>query len=51
MKGKIEGKVEGKIEGKIEVAKKLLDTHLSIALISEATGLSLEEIEKIATKQ
>ena len=42
--GKIEGKIEGINEAKIEVAKNLLHLGLSISDISNATGLSEEEI-------
>ncbi len=50
-KGKQEGHKSGLIEGiqknKLEVAKKLLKMKLPIYKISEATGLSKEEIEKL----
>lgn len=38
---------QGKEEGKIEVAKSLLSMNLSIEQISKATGLSVEEIERL----
>lgn len=38
---------EGKLEGKLEIAKNMLMQNLSIAMISECTGLSEEEIEKL----
>ncbi len=38
---------EGKIEGKIEDAKKFKNLGVDIAIISEATGLSKEQIEKM----
>ncbi len=38
---------EGKIEGKIETAKSLKDLGDAIQVISQATGLSEEEIEKL----
>jgi len=41
---------EGKIEGKIEDAKKMLEKKLDISLISEITGLSEEEINKLKDK-
>jgi predicted transposase/invertase (TIGR01784 family) len=34
-------------KGKFEVAKKLKDEGLDIMIISKATGLSVEEIEKL----
>jgi predicted transposase YdaD len=48
--GKMEGRIEGKIEGKIEDAKNMLAKNLSLALIAEITGLSLEEIKAIQAK-
>lgn len=45
--GKEEGKIEGKIEGKLEIAKNLKDRDLSNQEISDITGLSLDEIEKL----
>lgn len=38
---------EGKIEGKIEVAKNLKRLGLEIKKIAEATGLTIDEIEKL----
>lgn len=38
---------EGKIEGKIEVAKNLKKLGLDIKKIAEATGLTIDEIEKL----
>ena len=45
--GKIEGMIEGMIEGKKETALKLRQMGMTIEVISEATGLSKEEIEKL----
>jgi predicted transposase/invertase (TIGR01784 family) len=42
-----EGKAEGRNEKGIEIAKKLLTTNLSVGQISEATGLSIKEIQKL----
>jgi predicted transposase/invertase (TIGR01784 family) len=42
-----EGKVEGKIEGKIEVAKNLISLRLDNETIVKATGLKIEEIERL----
>ena len=38
---------KGRKEGKIEVAKNLLNMNLSTEQISSATGLSVDEIEKL----
>jgi predicted transposase/invertase (TIGR01784 family) len=40
-------KIEGRIERNIEIAKNLLKFGLSLTEISEVTGLSVEEIEKL----
>ena len=45
--GLIEGKKEGKKEGKIEVATNMKNKGLASELISEITGLTIAEIEKI----
>jgi predicted transposase/invertase (TIGR01784 family) len=49
--GKEEGKAEGKAEGErnkqIEIARKLKAKGLSIDLITETTGLSVEEVERL----
>ncbi len=47
LEGKIEGKLEGKLEGKIEVAKKMKLKGISPKDISELTGLTESEIEKL----
>jgi predicted transposase/invertase (TIGR01784 family) len=46
-KGRAEGRIEGRIEGSIEIAKNLLSQNIEINIISNATGLSAEEIEKL----
>ena len=50
-KGKEEGLTTGRAEGQkiksIEIAKNLLKQNLSIQNISQATGLSIDEIEKL----
>lgn len=46
-KAREEGKAEGKAEGKVEMAKKLKDKGVNIDIISETSGLSKEEIEKL----
>ena len=38
---------EGKIEGKLEIAKNMLMQNLSLTMISECTGLSKKDIEKL----
>ena len=49
--GKAQGKVEGLIQGKTEntrkIAKNMLNKEIDISIISEVTGLSIEEIEKL----
>jgi predicted transposase/invertase (TIGR01784 family) len=47
IKGIEKGKQEGKEERNVEIAKKLLKQDLSSEIISNATGLSKEEIEKL----
>ena len=42
-----EGMKKGIEKGKIETAKKMLEKGTDIIFISEVTGLSLEQIEKI----
>ena len=46
-KGIKEGKKEAKKEGKIDVARKLLQQGITIEVISQATGFTKEEIEKL----
>ena len=40
-------KLEGEAKKQIEIAKNMLSKKLSLAMISECTGLSKEEIEKL----
>lgn len=55
--GRLEGIVIGKTEGillgearkQFEIAKKLLDKGLAPLLVSESTGIELQEVEKIAS--
>jgi predicted transposase/invertase (TIGR01784 family) len=42
-----EGMERGKKEGKIEIARNLLTSNISTELISNATGLSIEQIKKL----
>ena len=45
--GKLEGKLEGKQEGKLEIAKALKESGISTKIITEATGLSDVEVNKL----
>ncbi|MBP3596036.1 MAG: PD-(D/E)XK nuclease family transposase [Clostridia bacterium] len=45
--GKQEGLKEGRKEEKIETAKKMLEKNIDILTISEITGLTEEQIEKL----
>jgi predicted transposase/invertase (TIGR01784 family) len=45
--GKEEGRIEGKIEEKRAIAKNLLKENLDLYLIAQATGLTIEEIERL----
>lgn len=47
-KGRAEGVKEGIKEGMKEVAQKMMSKNLPIRQISEITGLSKEEIEKLS---
>ena len=46
-KGKAIGRAEGKKEQKIEIAKNLLKQNVAIDIISNATSLSIAEIEAL----
>ena len=46
-KGRSEGEQAGATQEKIEIAKKLIALGLSVEQITEATGLSPEEIESL----
>ena len=46
-KGRLEGKREGEWENKIAIAKNMLAKDLYISLVSEVTGLSVEEVRKL----
>ena len=46
-KGRQEGRQEGIIESKIIIAKNLLSLGISLEQVATATGLSLEEVEKL----
>ena len=47
MEGLAEGRVEGEIRKQNEIAANMKKLGLDIQLILEATGLTLEEIEKL----
>lgn len=50
--GKAEGRAEGKAEERVSTALKMLARGCdSIEEIAEMTGLSLEEVQKLADKQ
>ena len=44
---KVEGKAEGLAEGKTDVARAMKAKGLETSLISELTGLSVEEIQRL----
>ena len=46
-KGKKEGKKEGEKEAKRKIAKNMLDLKIDIETISQATGLTKEEIQEL----
>jgi predicted transposase/invertase (TIGR01784 family) len=45
------GKAEGKAEGIIDIALRMLSKGMSVAVISEVTGLSVDEIKKLPNYQ
>lgn len=47
LEGHAEGRMEGRAEGKLEDARNLKQLGVSIDIIAQATGLSLEEIEHL----
>ena len=46
-KGIKKGKMEGLKEGKIEIAKNMLKLNVDVNIISQSTGLSIEEIKNL----
>ena len=46
-KGKLEGIKEGELKGKMEAAKRMKEKGTDFNFISEITGLSIKEIEKL----
>lgn len=49
--GRAEGKAEGRAEARTEIAKRMLNMGYSLQFISEATTLSIEQIEKPKAEQ
>ena len=47
VEGRVEGRAEGIIEAKIQIARNMRSMDLDIKMIAEATGLAIEEIEKL----
>ena len=45
--GRAEGREEGRAEEKVEIARKLLEMNSPVNDIAKATGLSIEEIERL----
>lgn len=46
-----EGRAEGRAEARTEIAKRMLNLRYSVQFISEATTLSIEQIEKLKAEQ
>jgi predicted transposase/invertase (TIGR01784 family) len=46
--GEQKGLQKGKLEGKLEVARNLLQEELPIELVVKSTGLSLDEVQRLA---
>ena len=46
-KGKAEGRIEGLKEKSFEIARKLLRMGLSVHVVADTTGLSLNEVEQM----
>jgi len=49
--GRAEGRAEGRSEARTEIAKRMLNMGYSLQFISEATTLSIEQIEKLKAEQ
>lgn len=45
--GRAEGRAKGRAEARTEIAKRMLNMGYSLQFISEATTLSIEQIEKL----
>jgi len=48
---RLTGRNEGKTERNIEIAKNMLNQNMDVNLISNVTGLSIEEIEGLVEKK
>lgn len=46
-----EGRAEGRAEARTEIAKRMLNIGYSLQFISEATTLSIEQIETLKAEQ
>ena len=46
-RGRDLGRLEGRLESRVETARRMLDMSLSPSQISQATGLSLDEVEAL----
>ncbi|MGG1519610.1 Rpn family recombination-promoting nuclease/putative transposase [Paenibacillus oryzisoli] len=46
--GQREGELQGKLKGKLEVASNMLAKGMNIETVSEFTGISIEELKKLA---
>jgi predicted transposase/invertase (TIGR01784 family) len=44
------GRDEGREESKVEIAQRLLNMNLSIEMISQGTGLSIEVLQRLRSK-
>ena len=49
--GRAEGRAKGRAEARTEIAKRMLNMGYSLQFISEATTLSIEQIEKLKAEQ
>lgn len=49
--GIAEARAEGRVEARTEIAKRMLNMGYPLQFISEATTLSIEQIEKLKAEQ
>lgn len=47
VEGRVEGRAEGRAEEKSQIALSLVEQHVPIDVIAQATGLSIDEIKKL----
>ena len=47
LEGKVKGKAEGKAEERNQIALKMLRSNVSVDLVSQFTGLTIKQIEKL----